>query len=42
VAFIADGRIIKIGTPEELKETFGAKNLEEAFVRAVEVARGAA
>ena len=42
VAFIADGRIIEIGTPEELKEHFGARNLEEAFVKAVEVAKGAA
>jgi ABC-2 type transport system ATP-binding protein len=42
VAFIADGRIIEIGTPEELKEYFGARNLEEAFVKAVEVAKGAA
>ncbi len=42
VAFIADGKIIKIGTPAELKEAFGASNLEEAFVKAVEVAKGAA
>ncbi|NPA84801.1 MAG: ABC transporter ATP-binding protein [Crenarchaeota archaeon] len=42
VAFIADGRIIEVGTPEELKSHFGASNLEEAFVKAVEVAKGAA
>jgi len=38
VAFMANGKIVTIGTPEELKEEFGARNLEEAFVRAVEVA----
>ncbi len=37
VAFIAHGRIIEIGTPAELKEKFKAINLEEAFIRAVEV-----
>ncbi len=35
VAFIADGKIISVGTPDELKETYGAENLEEAFVKAV-------
>ena len=35
VAFINKGRIIGIGTPTELKERYNAKNLEEAFVKAV-------
>ncbi len=38
VAFIANGRIVEIGTPKDLKDKYGAENLEEAFVRAVEVA----
>ncbi len=37
VAFISRGRIIEIGTPAELKAKFNALNLEEAFIRAVEV-----
>lgn len=37
VAFINKGKIVNIGRPEELKEIYGAKNLEEAFVKAVEV-----
>ena len=37
VAFISRGKIIEIGTPGELKEKFKALNLEEAFIRAVEV-----
>ncbi len=36
VAFISKGKIIAIGSPNELKEKYGATNLEEAFVRAVE------
>ncbi len=40
VAFIANGRIISIGTPKELKEMFGAENLEEAFVKAVKEVKG--
>lgn len=35
VAMINDGRIVEYGTPEELKEKYGAKNLEEVFVKAV-------
>ena len=33
VAFIYDGRIIAVGSPKELKEMYGAENLEEAFAR---------
>ena len=29
------GNLILLGTPDELKEKFGAKNLEEVFVKAV-------
>ncbi|MCE4601117.1 MAG: ABC transporter ATP-binding protein [Desulfurococcales archaeon] len=36
VAFINRGRIIASGKPEELKRTYDAKNLEEAFIKAVE------
>jgi len=36
VAFISKGKIIAIGSPNELKEKYGASNLEEAFVKAVE------
>ncbi|MBR6203994.1 MAG: ABC transporter ATP-binding protein [Candidatus Methanomethylophilaceae archaeon] len=35
VGMIDQGNLILLGTPEELKERFGAKNLEEVFVRAV-------
>jgi len=42
VAFIVNGKIITIGSPEELKREFNAKNLEEAFVKATEVGEGAA
>ncbi|MGC8675846.1 ABC transporter ATP-binding protein [Fervidicoccus sp.] len=35
VSFLYDGRLIVEGTPEEIKEKYDAKNLEEAFVRAV-------
>jgi ABC-2 type transport system ATP-binding protein len=35
VAMINDGRIVEYGTPDELKEKYGAKNLEEVFVKAV-------
>jgi ABC-2 type transport system ATP-binding protein len=35
VAMINEGRIILIGTPDELKKQFNAANLEEVFVRAV-------
>ena len=37
VAFINKGRIVNIGKPDELKEIYNARNLEEAFVKAVEV-----
>ena len=35
VGMIDHGNLILLGTPDELKEKFGAKNLEEVFVRAV-------
>lgn len=35
VAMIAGGRIVELGTPEELKEKYNAENLEEVFMRAV-------
>lgn len=35
LALIADGRIIELGTPSDLKEKFDAANIEEVFVRAV-------
>ena len=35
VAFIYDGRIIDQGTPSRIKEAYGADNLEEAFIEAV-------
>ncbi|ALU11963.1 multidrug ABC transporter ATP-binding protein [Ignicoccus islandicus DSM 13165] len=37
VAFVANGKIVQIGTPKQLKEMYGAENLEEAFIKAVEV-----
>ncbi|EEB73232.1 ABC transporter ATP-binding protein [Thermococcus sp. AM4] len=37
VAMIADGRIVEIGTPGELKEKYDAENLEEVFMRAIGV-----
>ncbi|WP_297435777.1 ABC transporter ATP-binding protein [Thermococcus sp.] len=40
VALINRGKIIEIGTPEELKERYGAENLEEVFMRAVEPVDG--
>ena len=40
IAFISRGKIISMGTPRELLEKYGASNLEEAFVKAVEGARG--
>ncbi|MDW8021850.1 MAG: ABC transporter ATP-binding protein [Nitrososphaerota archaeon] len=33
IAFIDDGRIIKEGRPEELREEFRAENLEEVFAK---------
>lgn len=36
IAFINKGRIIAVGTPDEIKSRFGGKNLEEAFINAVE------
>lgn len=41
VAFINRGRIVEEGTPRELKEKYGASNLEEVFVAATGGARGA-
>ncbi|MCH3978709.1 MAG: ABC transporter ATP-binding protein [Candidatus Methanomethylophilus sp.] len=35
VAMINKGRIVELGTPRELMDKYGAKNLEEVFVRAV-------
>ncbi len=35
VGMIDHGNLILLGTPDELKEKFGAKSLEEVFVRAV-------
>ncbi|WP_456421052.1 ABC transporter ATP-binding protein [Thermococcus sp.] len=35
VAMIAEGRIVELGTPEELKEKYNAENLEEVFMRAI-------
>jgi len=37
VAMIAGGRIVEIGTPEELKEKYDAENLEEVFMGAISV-----
>ncbi|WP_297459884.1 ABC transporter ATP-binding protein [Thermococcus sp.] len=37
VALINDGQIVETGTPAELKEKYGAENLEEVFMRAVGV-----
>ncbi|MDR1404589.1 MAG: ABC transporter ATP-binding protein [Candidatus Methanoplasma sp.] len=35
IAMINDGRVVLSGTPAELKEKYGAANLEEVFVKAV-------
>ncbi len=35
VAFIARGRIVDLGTPDELLERYKASDLEEAFVKAI-------
>ncbi|KUH33462.1 multidrug ABC transporter ATP-binding protein [Thermococcus celericrescens] len=35
VAMIAGGRIVELGTPKELKDKYGAENLEEVFMTAV-------
>jgi ABC-2 type transport system ATP-binding protein len=35
VAMINEGKVVLIGTPQELKEKYGANNLEEVFVKAV-------
>lgn len=39
VAFIYQGKIFVEGTPKEIKDLYGADNLEEAFVKAVEETR---
>ncbi len=36
VGFLYRGRLVAEGTPEELREKYGARNLEEAFVKATE------
>ena len=35
IALINDGRIIASGTAEELKKEYDARNIEEAFVKAI-------
>jgi ABC-2 type transport system ATP-binding protein len=35
IALINDGRIIASGTAEELKREYEARNIEEAFVKAI-------
>ena len=40
VAMINNGKIIEIGTPDELKDKFSAKNLEEVFIKAVKQSEG--
>ncbi len=35
IALIDHGRILEIGTPEEVKKKHGARNLEEAFVKVI-------
>jgi len=35
IALINDGKIVAEGTPNELKEKYGANNIEEVFVRVV-------
>jgi ABC-2 type transport system ATP-binding protein len=35
IALINDGKIVAEGTPNELKERYGANNIEEVFVRVV-------
>lgn len=35
VAMINEGELVLVGTPKELKDRFGANNLEEVFVKAV-------
>ncbi|NJE05239.1 ABC transporter ATP-binding protein [Thermococcus sp. M36] len=35
VALINKGRIVEVGTPKDLKDRYGAENLEEVFMRAV-------
>ncbi len=37
VAMIAEGRIVEMGTPKELKDKYEAENLEEVFMRAIGV-----
>jgi ABC-2 type transport system ATP-binding protein len=35
IALINDGKIVASGTAEELKKQYDARNIEEAFVRAI-------
>jgi ABC-2 type transport system ATP-binding protein len=35
IALINGGRVVELGTPEELKDKYSADNIEEVFVRAV-------
>ena len=37
VAMIAEGRIVEMGTPKELKDKYDAENLEEVFMQAIGV-----
>ena len=35
LALIADGRVVEMGSPAELKDKYDADNIEEVFVKAV-------
>jgi ABC-2 type transport system ATP-binding protein len=35
IALIDDGRIVEMGTPQELKQKYNAPNIEEVFVQVV-------
>jgi ABC-2 type transport system ATP-binding protein len=35
IALINDGKIVEIGTPNELKKKYDASNIEEVFTRVV-------
>ena len=39
VAIIDKGKIYTVGTPEELKSKYKARNLEEVFIKVVEAAK---
>jgi sodium transport system ATP-binding protein len=38
IAVIADGRIVALGTPDELRDQTGQRDLEEVFLQTVEAA----